>query len=944
MTIHKLSEVEIRYNQFVPITEIFINGKAINQSSKLYKYNGENINKWIFEIIGLLIEEINDDEFKLIFVGDKKYFEDIKAECKKHEGIILIHKEESKKISTNINDETIENKDLDIEKNEDIRDENIEKIDNRTRIDKLTELVDYMQNGPIEELRSEAIKRDYERAINSEFEIAVVATMSSGKSTLINAILGKDIIPAKNEACTAKISKIRNVNGKKEFSVVAYDKNNNVIEKYDIATAEVLQSINNNEKVGFSYIEGDIPSINADSMNLVLIDTPGPNNSQDESHREKTMEVIKNDEYKPLVLYIMNATQLGVDDDNTLLNIIRDEIDIKDKQSKDRFIFVLNKIDCIDPEKESIEKIINNAKKYLESNGIKNPNIYPASSSTAKNIRNYFNGQELTRKEERDLFSNAEGFNESKDLHLLKYTPLNESIKKSLQQDIEKFKEMNSDEGDLLQALYHSGVPYIEAAINEYLEKYAITFKIQEAIDSFKRRIDKQNIEQGILKELEDSNRIIENTNSKIKNKKSHIDKHRKNINENQNELNSTKDLINKNNKELHKKHEDLKIRLKEISNLENDTQSASQQVCDLYNTIQSKKREAEAIKNIIDNRNSDKFKKKVEELKVDTYIEARNTKGKIHSSIIKIGDELKNKKQVSRYEAEQILNKLNKQIALLGSDIKTDLDRLVQKNIKDVVMQLMQEYRREIRGLFEDNKEINMDSSSVKFIMASMPSAKEISNQYSYEKDVVVGTKTVTNYDKKWYKPWTWKQSKTYEENIYEKKEFVDLSEIQNKYIIEIKRNLEKNVDDTMNYIQEQIEGIKLDFNMRVDRFDEVLKQEIDKYNNLIEEAEKREQDRKIEEERVEKLKKIKEELKNEKERLENESKTIEYNNKNLSKTEKEIKERNAKIQRNIEEKEKELTNLNKEFEKAKINKLKVEEKERFLNDLNRKLKEIIV
>ena len=36
------------------------------------------------------------------------------------------------------------------------------------------------------------------------FPMLVIATMSSGKSTLINALLGQQILPSKNEACTAK--------------------------------------------------------------------------------------------------------------------------------------------------------------------------------------------------------------------------------------------------------------------------------------------------------------------------------------------------------------------------------------------------------------------------------------------------------------------------------------------------------------------------------------------------------------------------------------------------------------------------------------------------------------------------------------------------------------------------------------------------------------------
>ena len=36
------------------------------------------------------------------------------------------------------------------------------------------------------------------------FKVCVVATMSSGKSTFINSIIGEEIMPEKNEACTAR--------------------------------------------------------------------------------------------------------------------------------------------------------------------------------------------------------------------------------------------------------------------------------------------------------------------------------------------------------------------------------------------------------------------------------------------------------------------------------------------------------------------------------------------------------------------------------------------------------------------------------------------------------------------------------------------------------------------------------------------------------------------
>ncbi|MBO1916493.1 hypothetical protein J4727_16135 [Providencia rettgeri] len=46
---------------------------------------------------------------------------------------------------------------------------------------------DYLANSDLK------AKQDFEDALNNEFDAYVVATMSSGKSTFINAILGQDL-------------------------------------------------------------------------------------------------------------------------------------------------------------------------------------------------------------------------------------------------------------------------------------------------------------------------------------------------------------------------------------------------------------------------------------------------------------------------------------------------------------------------------------------------------------------------------------------------------------------------------------------------------------------------------------------------------------------------------------------------------------------------------
>lgn len=43
----------------------------------------------------------------------------------------------------------------------------------------------------------------YEEVKNGIFEVSVIATMSSGKSTLINSLLHTELLPSENKACTA---------------------------------------------------------------------------------------------------------------------------------------------------------------------------------------------------------------------------------------------------------------------------------------------------------------------------------------------------------------------------------------------------------------------------------------------------------------------------------------------------------------------------------------------------------------------------------------------------------------------------------------------------------------------------------------------------------------------------------------------------------------------
>lgn len=455
----------MKYNPFTVETIVEVDGKNIMENDKFSKYKNERLQVWIHELLPMLVEELNEDHLHIRFQGTLPDYEDMVEICRTFPSMSVEH---------------------------------IPAKESGDKIEELKKLMEHMQSGPFESLRSEKVKENFYKALNSEFEIAVIATMSAGKSTLINALLGKELMPSKNEACTATIFRIKNVPECSTYSVVCYDADGNELVAKDDVTIDDMRELNENKDICVIEVKGNIPAISTKKMNLVLVDTPGPNNAADRSHRDHTYRVIKDDN-KPMVLYVLNATQLRTDDDYLLLHSVAEAMKVGGKQSKDRFIFALNKADEFDPEKgEDVRAVLERVRTYLESHGIENPNIYPVSAETAKVIRMHQQGLSLTR-HQRNTLNGIDLFIEEPIMHLEQYAPLSQSLKNEIADEI----MMARDQHDLhTEALYHSGIPSIERAINEYLEKYAVTSKITNAVNSFKKIVEREGIIQKLQEDI----------------------------------------------------------------------------------------------------------------------------------------------------------------------------------------------------------------------------------------------------------------------------------------------------------------------------------------------------------------------------------------------------------------------------------------------------------
>lgn len=495
-----MKKVKIKYNPYIVETEITVDGQKPKANSAL-NVGKKRLQEWVEKLPQILLDEYRDSNVIIEFTGTVSDYEDI-------ESVFNVYKD---KISATCN----------FHKTADITD--VERT-----IDKIFENI---KNGPIAELKDKKIIQAFEKAKDSKFEINVVATMSSGKSTLINALLGQQLMPAANEATTATIVKIIDTD-QDHFSAIAYDKSGQIVKKLDNVTLEDMQALNADVKVSTIEIKGKIPCVSSVGMKLVLVDTPGPNNSRDKSHEEMTYKMIA-DSDKSLVLYVMNGQQLGINDEKIFLDYVCQSMKDGGKKARERFIFAVNKMDAFSPDPqddgpECITKALDNVKAGLEDREIYNPNIFPVCSLPALQKRAEMKGPRARALN--DFKMMCEYYDV---MHFEKYYEYN-NLPQTVRNRLDYWMSQANSDDDKLEV--RTGVVSIEQAIAQYINKYARTTKVYDLVQSFNEKLN----ELAAVAHLEDAIRNDKNAKAEIEKQ---ISKIKANIQSAQNAQNRSKTI-----------------------------------------------------------------------------------------------------------------------------------------------------------------------------------------------------------------------------------------------------------------------------------------------------------------------------------------------------------------------------------------------------------------
>lgn len=290
------------------------------------------------------------------------------------------------------------------------------------------------------------------------FSIVLVGEFSAGKSTFLNALMHKKILPSFTSETTATVNFLRHKdeapNG--EAGIVYYnDGHTEVLPDLSLKTIEQVVSTRGDkgeERVATTIDHVDL-FLESDFLKkgVMLVDSPGLNGIA-ENHREITEKQIKASHAS---IFVFSADHPG---SRTDFEFVRDLREQYGSQSNNIF-YVLNKIDAIrESEGQSVEGVIEDlkksyAKQFPEDTTM--PAIYPVAGFAAlvardTDMKEYIGGEIIKsqqRRDELEQFSRMENF----EARLWKYLTEGERTKAQLLEPINTSIAELSEQRKLLE-------------------------------------------------------------------------------------------------------------------------------------------------------------------------------------------------------------------------------------------------------------------------------------------------------------------------------------------------------------------------------------------------------------------------------------------------------------------------------------------------------------
>lgn len=327
----------------------------INQKSRLW---GEKFSMKFFpfkvgDIVSVILDEYKDADgrVKIVFEGNDDEYDDLVVTCQNDEYVNAVTLERSSKVIENAQDILPEIKN-EFEKARAIFDSVVAIV--RDADAKRPEIVFLDEN---------ALNREFERFIdasNDIIPICVLGNYSSGKSTFINALIGREILPSGAEPLTAKVYRLEQSKGSKDIvisfncseveTIIVFSEDGYQIVKGDtghpliIKVMSVLEEIKDKSIVERVNKALEVINISGKSFvsdwvglqmafhsgiwenskkKFMIFDTPGSNSATHKDHSEVLQEAMENLS-NGLLIFVSKVETLDSNDSEELYQKIKE--------------------------------------------------------------------------------------------------------------------------------------------------------------------------------------------------------------------------------------------------------------------------------------------------------------------------------------------------------------------------------------------------------------------------------------------------------------------------------------------------------------------------------------------------------------------------------------------------------------------------------------------
>lgn len=202
------------------------------------------------------------------------------------------------------------------------------------------------------------------------FQIAIMALIKAGKSTLLNSWIGKEFLPSASFAETMRIIRIRH-NSRRKVGVL-FDEKKEVARGVD-AIRSYIRKINDSDRDLDIGIEGELrlefslsslKSKRLSGYGFDFLDTPGVNEHGIPTLQAKVERLVKNSD---VIIYLLDFTKLKTADENQMFESLKEwKVEILN-QIKNRLFFVVNKIDKINRHDKEMNMTQVDIRRYVQN-------------------------------------------------------------------------------------------------------------------------------------------------------------------------------------------------------------------------------------------------------------------------------------------------------------------------------------------------------------------------------------------------------------------------------------------------------------------------------------------------------------------------------------------------------------------------------------------------